>query len=150
MADNYPENPQYLALLKALAGEKLDRGDRQAALYGRPAGLAETPSPTLVLPDYCYPALQLGYLRSGPTGRDSALVLSASDWGNHHHQDSLNLYYWRQGQELLSDLGYLWDHPDKHHTVCTFAHNTVMIDGRDQVTKGRGGRFTLFKADGPL
>lgn len=150
MANHYPENGQFLALLKALAGDDLTRGDHQAALYARPAGLAERPAPPLAFPDYCYPALQIGYLRSGTTGRDSLLVLSASDWGNHHHEDSLNLYYWRKGHELLTDLGYLWDHPDKHNTKRTFAHNTVMVDGRNQATKGRGGRFTLFAAEGPL
>jgi hypothetical protein len=150
MADNYPDRPQYLALLKALTGDRLERGDRQLALYERPAGLAERPAPPVTLADYCYPTLQLGYLRAGPLGRDSTLVLSASDWGNHHHHDSLNLYYEAGGDELLSDLGYLWDHPLKHNTVRTFAHNTVMVDGREQVTRGRGGRFTLFAAQGPL
>jgi len=150
MAGNYPENPQYLSLLKALAGEDLAKADRRTALYHRPAGLAEKKTPPLALPDHCFPSLGLGYLRSGPTGRDSLLILSASEWGNHHHRDSLNLYYWRQGQELLSDLGYLWDHPEKHMTMRTFAHNTVMVDAKEQITKGCGGRFTLFAADGPV
>jgi hypothetical protein len=38
----------------------------------------------------------------------------------------------------------LWDHPDKHQTCRTIAHNLVVIDGRDQQTKGRGGQFHLF------
>lgn len=150
MADNYPERPQYLALLKALTGEKLERSDRQLALYERPAGLADKPTPPLALSDHCYPALQVGYLRAGPTGRDSTLILSASDWGGHHHHDSLNLYYSWQGEELLSDLGYLWDHTERIKTVRTFAHNTVMVDGREQATKGRGGRFTLFGGQSPV
>jgi hypothetical protein len=150
MADNYPERTHYLALLKALAGDKLERCDRQLAMYERPAGLADKPTPPLALADFCYPVLQLGYLRGGPAGRDSTLILSASDWGGHHHHDSLNLYYEEQGDELLSDLGYLWDHPLKSNTVRTFAHNTVMVDGREQATKGRGGRFTLFGGQGPL
>ena len=63
MADNYPERPHYLALLKALAGDKLQRSDQPLAIYARPAGLAEKPVPPLVLPDYCYP---------GPAARLSA------------------------------------------------------------------------------
>ena len=51
---------------------------------------------------------------------------------------------------MLSDLGYLWDHTERIKTVRTFAHNTVMIDGKDQITKGRGGRFTLFARGRPL
>ncbi|NUQ60954.1 MAG: heparinase II/III family protein [Pirellulales bacterium] len=144
MADNYPENPQYQALLKATAGDDLARGDRSLAIYYRPVDLADQQAPPVTLPDYCFPELKLGYLRSGPTGRDSSLVLSATDWGGHHHLDSLNLYYWHQGQELLSDLGYLWDHPQKPMTMRTPAHNTVIVDGKDQVSKGRGGAFTLF------
>ncbi|MHB8994209.1 MAG: heparinase II/III domain-containing protein [Armatimonadota bacterium] len=148
MADNYPDNPQYVALLREYAGQDLSGGDRRTAFYGRPPGLEQRPAEPFTLPDYVYPVLQMGYLRSGDTGRDSALVLSASDWGGHHHIDSLSLYYWQalggQGTELLSDLGYLWDHPMSMMTRRTFAHNTVMVDGAEQAMKGRGGKFTLF------
>src|SRR5690606_19310623 len=51
---------------------------------------------------------------------------------------------WQDGHELLTDLGYLWDHPDKSQTARTFAHNLVMIDGRDQQTTGRGGSYDVF------
>jgi hypothetical protein len=44
----------------------------------------------------------------------------------------------------LTDLGYLWDHPDKHMTARTLAHNTVMIDEKDQVTRDRGGDVKYF------
>jgi hypothetical protein len=148
MADNYPENTQYLALLKALAGQDLGHGSQGEALYYREPGLEKKPAPALALPDIAFPALQIGYVRSGATGRDSALVLSASDWGVHHHLDSLSLYYWKNGKELLSDLGYLWDHPMKPMTTRTLAHNTVLVDGGEQITTGRGGRFTLFKTIG--
>lgn len=171
MADNYPDNPQFLALLKALAGDgptrglqgkkasdlqllktqtgdSLSHGDNQYAIYYRPPGLEKRPTPPLTLTDYVFPVLAIGYLRSGAEGRDSALILSASDWGGHHHLDSLNLYYWRQGHELLSDLGYLWDHPQKQMTHRTLAHNTVLVDGQEQITKGRGGKFLLFHTSG--
>lgn len=150
MAANYPENPQYLALLKEVAGKDLSGGDRHAAIYYRRPGLEQVATPPLMLPDIVFPVLQFGYLRSGETGRDSCLVLSASDWGGHHHDDSLNLYYWQQGQELLSDLGYLWDHPQSNMTRRTFAHNTVMVDGQEQITQGRGGKFTLFAPNGQI
>lgn len=150
MADNYPENPQYLALLREMAGPDLSRGSAHHATYFREPGLSEKPSPSLTLPDYAFPVLSFGQLRSGETGRDSLLLLSASDWGGHHHLDSLNLYYWQQGKELLSDLGYLWDHPMKPMTTRTFAHNTVMVDGQEQRTTGRGGKFTLFASGSPL
>lgn len=150
MADNYPENPQYVALLKELAGQNLQGGDLRTAIYCRPPDLAEKPTPPLTLPDYVYPVLRLGYLRGGETGRNSALIMSASDWGGHHHVDSLSLYYWQNGKELLSDLGYLWDHPKSIMSRRTFAHNTVMVDGTEQASLGREGEFTLFSSQGAI
>jgi hypothetical protein len=46
---------------------------------------------------------------------------------------------------VLSDLGYLWDHPKKSQTTRTVAHNTVLIDGREQATRDRGGEIELFR-----
>lgn len=137
---------EHLALLKEVAGDVPGRAAARDALFYREPGLADRPTPPLQLPDVVFPFLAQGHLRAGETGRDALLMLNASGWGNHHHQDSLNLYFWRDGRELLSDLGYLWDHPDKHQTTRTFAHNLVMIDGRDQKTAGRGGNFEMFAA----
>jgi len=150
VADNYPEDGRYTALLKELAGPDLSGGDVRTAVYFRPPGLEEKETAPLSLPDILFPALRFGYLRSGETGRSSCLVLSASDWGIHHHFDSLELYYWQDGRELLSDLGYLWDHPMSLMSRRTFAHNTVMVDGGEQLSKGRGGEFTFFASKGPM
>jgi len=139
----YPTD-QHLALLKEIAGADLARGSAQEAVFYRQPGLEERDVPPLTLPDVVFPFLAQGYVRTGETGRESLLMLNASDYGGHHHLDSLNLYYWKDGRELLSDLGYLWDHPDKRQTYRTFAHNLVMIDGRDQRRQGRGGSFHLF------
>jgi hypothetical protein len=150
MVANYPDKPEYLALLREIAGPQLTGGSTRAALYSREPGLENKPAPALQMRDFVFPNLQIGTLRSGETGRDSALVLSASDWGGHHHYDSLSLYYWQKGHELLSDLGYLWDHPMKPMTTRSFAHNTVMVDGQEQAGRGRGGNFTLLATEGPI
>jgi hypothetical protein len=150
MAANYADNLRYVALLKELAGRDLSGGDVRRAIYLRSPLLAALETPPLALPDHLFPVLRQGYLRSGPAGRDSLLVLDASHWGGHHHLDSLNLYYWQDGQELLSDLGYLWDHPKSNMTRRTFAHNTVMVDGAEQATRDRGGEFTLFAPTSPI
>jgi len=144
LAANYPNNPQYLTLLKEYAGRDLTKGHRETALFFRKPGLDQQPSPPLHFEDDLFPVLCLGQLRTGEHGRKSLALLSATHWGGHHHLDSLNLYYWKDGHELLTDLGYLWDHPKMGMTHRTFAHNTCMVDLAGQRGKGRGGRFHLF------
>lgn len=139
----YPSD-EHIALLKEVAGDALESGSPREAVFYREPGLEQQDTPPLSLPDVVFPFLAQGYLRTGPTGRESLAMLNASDYGGHHHLDSLNLYYWKDGRELLSDLGYLWDHPDKYQTYRTFAHNLVVIDGHDQRKQGRGGNFHLF------
>jgi len=143
IAVSYPTD-EHIALLKELAGNDLASGSPREAIFYREPGLDGRDVPPLQLPNVVFPFLAQGYLRTGPTGRQSLVMLNASDYGGHHHLDSLDLYYWNNGHELLSDLGYLWDHPDKYQTYRTFAHNLVMIDGRDQQRSGRGGSFHLF------
>lgn len=145
MVANYPERPEFLGLLKEVCGPDLARGEPRLALYYREPGLEQKPAAPITLPDWCPPDLRVGHLRTGADGRESLLLLSASHWGGHHHLDSLNLTYWKNGQEILSDLGYLWDHPQKSKTSRTFAHNTVLIDEKDQVTRERGGDVEFFR-----
>ena len=145
MVANYPERPEYLALLKEICGPDLAGGHAPLALYHREPGLEAKVVPPLVLPDGCPPELRIGHMRSGADGRESLLLLSASRWGSHHHEDSLSLYYWKKGGEVLSDLGYLWDHPLKHQAGRTVAHNTVVIDEKSQVTRERGGDVLFFR-----
>lgn len=145
MVANYPERPEYLALLRETCGPDLTRGMAPLALYYREPGLETKAAPALALPDWVSPHLRIGHLRTGADGRESLLLLSASHWGGHHHLDSLNLVYWKSGVEVLSDLGYLWDHPKKSQTARTVAHHTVLIDGKDQATRDRGGEIELFR-----
>ncbi|MFQ5810906.1 MAG: heparinase II/III family protein, partial [Armatimonadota bacterium] len=135
---------EHIALLRELAGEDLSSGSPREAIFYREPGLEARKVEPLSLPDVVFPFLSQGYLRRGERGRDAALLLNASDWGGHHHYDSLDLYYWQDGRELLSDLGYLWDHPDKHFTRRTFAHNLVLIDGEEQRSRDRAGSFHIF------
>ena len=101
-------------------------------------------APSLDFPDVVFPDWRLAYLRAGQNGRDATAILNISDWGGHHHYDSLDLFYWKDGQELLSDLGYLWDHPQAHMTRRTVAHNLVVVDERDQKDRrARRGRGAL-------
>lgn len=115
------------------------------SLFFRDPDISRVPSPPLQLPDWCPPELRIGHMRTGVDGRESLLLLSASHWGIHHEKDSLHLYYWKNGVEVLSDLGYLWDHPEKWRNIRTLAHNTVLVDEKDQKTRGRGGRIEFFQ-----
>lgn len=110
-----------------------------------PEASSPDPEAILSLPDWCPESLRIGHLRTGIDGRESLLTVSASRWGTHHHQDSLNLYYWKNGHEILSDFGYLWDHPQKQKTVRTLAHNTVLINEKDQLMAQRNGEVTFFE-----
>ncbi len=141
---NYPDNPQYLALLKAYAGEDLSKCDKETALFFREPGLEEKEAPPLHFEDNFFSILCLGQVRTGEHGRRSLALLSATHYGGHHHVDSLNLYYWKDGHELLTDLGYLWDHPKAGMTRRTFSHNTGMVDLAGQKSRGRGGFYHLF------
>ena len=177
MAANYPDRPEYLALLKKLCGNDLalhsgskifiddlsknhsddepvlelpyglikPSGFRSFSFYYRKPGLEKNETPPLKLPDWCPPDLRIGHLRTGADGMESLLTMSASDWGIHHERDNLNLYYWKRGSEILSDPGYLWDHPLKPKNIRTLAHNTVIIDEKDQRTTERKGEVLLFK-----
>jgi hypothetical protein len=115
------------------------------SFYYRKPGLEGKSAPQLKLPEWCPSDLRIGHLRTGTDGRESLLLMSASHWGGHHEQDSLNIYYWKQGFEVLSDLGYLWDHPLKPQNMRTLAHNTVLINEKDQVKNERGGDVLFFK-----
>lgn len=114
------------------------------SLFFRDPDLVNLKTSRLQLQDWCPPKLRIGHMRTGADGRESLLLLSASEWGIHHERDSLHLYYWKNGVELLPDLGYLWDHPLKQNNIRTLAHNTVLIDEENQKTQGRGGTVTFF------
>jgi hypothetical protein len=144
----YP-TPQHLAYLKEVAGVAPTGRAAATALFYRDAAALQQELPRFSVPDVVFPYLAQGYLRRGVNGRQGTVVLNASDWGGHHHYDGLGLYLWQGGHELLSDLGYLWDHPDKAKTYRTFAHNLAMVDGKRQ-ERQRGGSFHLFHGDGPV
>ena len=100
------------------------------------------------------------YLSDNLRGKDSWAYLRASRFKSRlGHMDQLHLDLWWRGLNIIQDAGtYLyngqapWDNP----LVSTRVHNTVTVDGRDQMT--HGGRFlvldwfpayseTLFESD---
>ena len=135
----YPTD-ENISFLHAVAG-KQPKYSPQNAILNRGEAVNAKP---FTYHDLVFPFLSQGFLRLGTYGQDGLAVLNASNWGIHHHYDSLNLYLWKDGYELLGDLGYLWDHPDKNMTYRTLAHNLVTIDDCEQINRDRKGSFHYF------
>lgn len=138
MAVRFPEIPEFKSLLRTGFGNLF-----LLTLYRDETFRMGSPG-TVSFSDVLFPSWKLAYLRAGRGGRDATVILNVSDWGGHHHYDSLDLFYWKNGNELLSDLGYLWDNPQGHMTRRTVAHNVVVVDESDQRGVGRGGSIHLF------
>jgi hypothetical protein len=86
------------------------------------------------------------YLTENPRGQNSWAYLRASRFKSRlSHIDQLNLDLWWRGINITQDTGtYLynaeppWDNP----LATTRVHNTVTVDGHDQMT--RAGRFLVL------
>jgi hypothetical protein len=86
------------------------------------------------------------YLNDNLRGRESWAYLRASRFKSRlGHMDQLHLDLWWRGLNIAQDAGsYLynapapWDNP----LVSTRVHNTVTVDGQDQMK--RGGRFLVL------
>ena len=83
------------------------------------------------------------YLGDHPRGHESWANLRAGQFRSRlGHMDQLHLDLWWRGLNIAQDAGtYLYnaDPPWDNPLVATRVHNTVTVDGRDQMT--RGGRF---------
>ncbi|MSS72131.1 MAG: hypothetical protein EXS64_11660 [Candidatus Latescibacteria bacterium] len=136
--------PEYRALLRETLEGPVGETGEGYALFHRDPDFKVQAEDRVVFNDLFFPALRMGYLRMGEDGREGTVILDASHWGGHHHQDSLNLTLFQHDHEVLTDLGYLWDRPDKHMTVRTEAHNLVVVDEQEQRTRERKGSLHLF------
>ena len=83
------------------------------------------------------------YLADHVRGRDSWAYLRATQFPSRlGHMDQLHLDLWWRGLNVTQDAGtYLYnaDPPWDNALVTSLVHNTVTVDGCDQMT--RGGRF---------
>jgi hypothetical protein len=111
-----------------------------------PAGAWDEMSLWLGLPASTHTSDSDAYLTDNLRGRDSWAYLRASAFKSRHtHMDQLHFDLWWRGLNLAQDAGtYLyngeppWDNP----LALTRVHNTITVDGRDQMT--RGGRFLVL------
>ncbi len=82
------------------------------------------------------PALGHACLGGGTDRHQTQLHLTWSGGYGHSHADNLSILLFAHQCELLSDLGY--SHTAyRSWTLATAAHNTVVIDGRNQSLGGR-------------
>lgn len=89
----------------------------------------------------------LGILRSGEGGNERALWLDYDAGGGHGHRDGMNLGLFAFGLDLLPELGYPpvqfggWDSPRSRWYMTTAAHNTVVVNKRNQKDTNGATRF---------
>ncbi|MCG3147498.1 MAG: hypothetical protein PCFJNLEI_00938 [Verrucomicrobiae bacterium] len=97
-------------------------------------------------------------LQSGKGEHARAVWLDYDIGGSHSHADGMNLGLFAHGLDLLPDAGYpqnqftVSDPAKTRWFITTAAHNTVVVDGRDQghyYQSPARGRTTLW-ADGPV
>jgi len=85
---------------------------------------------------FLLPALGHAALGGGTNEGQTQIHLTWSGGYGHSHGDNLSLLLFSQGQEMLSDLGYTHT-KYRAWTLASAAHNTVVIDGRNQTLGGR-------------
>ena len=95
----------------------------------------------------------LGILKTAEGIHDRAVWLDYDSGGRHSHLDGLNLGLFSHGLDLMPDFGYPpvqfggWSSPRAVWYTRTAAHNTVVVDGKDQ--SKADGTCTLW-VDGRL
>jgi hypothetical protein len=81
----------------------------------------------------------LAILRSGSGDRERGVWLDYDIGGNHGRGDGMNVGLYAHGLELLSGFGYPpvqfggWHSPRANWYKMTAAHNTVVVDGKNQL-----------------
>ncbi len=81
----------------------------------------------------------LSVLRSGSADKERALWLDYDAGGYHSHADGLNIGLFAFGLDLLPDFGYPpvqfggWESQKAKWYEMTAAHNTVVVNGKNQV-----------------
>ncbi len=100
-------------------------------------------------PDESRPALHtwVGHATLGRGSGNSQVQaqLHFSGTYGHDHQDNLNLFLWARGKELLSETDY-YGEGNRSWAASTAAHNTVVIDETNQLTRSTASqrRYTTI------
>jgi hypothetical protein len=125
--------------------------DDPAAFQKGVKGVIARVGPTIEVPSVNKQDWHIAILRSGEGSNARALWLEYDAWGGHGHANCMEIGLFAKGLDLLPDFGYKpvqfggWSSPKANWYGMTAAHNTVVVDGRDQ---GNGGGQTTLWADG--
>ncbi len=104
----------------------------------RVAGVIEQSGAEIRLGNVLKKDWHLAILRAGQGEDARAIWLDYDTGGRHAHADGLNLGLFAKGLDLMPEFGYPplqfsgWDGPHANWYRATAAHNTVVIDGKNQ------------------
>lgn len=94
---------------------------------------------------FLLPALGHAGLAGGSGNEQWQAHLTWAGGYGHQHADRLSVMLWGRGRELLSDLGYTHTRY-RAWTLATAAHNTVVIDERNQEMREADGSLRVYDA----
>ena len=111
------------------------------ALFNRPARLKAAGAPAVK--DRFFPGWLLAIFNTGfelmfqkDLSGTASFLMNFYPPKGHDHPDALNIMMFAEGVEVLSDLGYIGDHPLNASIRSTLKHNLVIIDEKDQLPRG--------------
>ncbi|MSS71391.1 MAG: hypothetical protein EXS64_07865 [Candidatus Latescibacteria bacterium] len=117
------------------------KGGDDFALFNRPAstkGTEPLPVRDLFFPGWMQAIFNTGYgqmLQEDLTGT-ATFLMNFYRPETHNHDDALNIAMFVEGVEVLSDLGYIGDHPLNDSLRSTSKHNLVLVDQKGQLKRG--------------
>ncbi len=112
------------------------------AFFNRPAvmrGADPPPVRDTFFPGWLLAVFHTGYERmfqQDLTGA-STFLMNFYEPNGHDHPDALNIAMFAGGVEVLSDLGYIGDHPLNASIRSTLKHNLVVLDEGEQLPRGK-------------
>ncbi len=120
---------------------RLDTGDA-FALFNRPAELQPAAPPPVrdrFFPGWLLAIFNAGYAGMFPTDLTgtATFLMNFYQPEGHDHPDALNIAMNVEGVEVLSDLGYIGDHPLNASIRSTLKHNLVVVDEQEQLPRDR-------------